>query len=258
MTFLGVYFTGLLAIVIMVTLLWLLSLAIKDSSIVDIFWGTGFVLVGLVYFLLTDGYGGRKLLIMVLIGLWGLRLTAHIGYRNIGKEEDFRYKNWRKKYGKDYWWFSYFLVFLNQGMFMWVVSAPLAVAQYHSGPSYFTLFDIIGVVLWSIGFFFESVGDWQLMRFKANPANEGKVMNRGLWKYTRHPNYFGDMVQWWGIYLIAVSVPGGFLTIYSPIVMTYLLIFVSGVAMLERYMRKKPKYADYLQQTSKFFPMPPK
>ena len=249
---------GLLTTIVIMTLLWLLSLAIKDSSIVDIFWGTGFVILGMLYFLLTDGYGARKLLVVTLVSIWGLRLTAHLANRNIGKGEDFRYKNWRKKYGSDYWWVSYFLVFLNQGMFMWIVSAPLAVAQYHQAPAHLTLFDVLGVLVWTVGFFFEAVGDWQLMRFKSDPRNEGKVMDRGLWRYTRHPNYFGDMVHWWGLYIIALSVPWGLLTIFSPGVMTYLLIFVSGVAMLERSMRKKPKYADYLKRTSRFFPMPPK
>ncbi|MFW5708883.1 MAG: DUF1295 domain-containing protein [Chloroflexota bacterium] len=258
MTFLGIYVLALLLVVFMMIGLWLLSLVLRDSGIVDIFWGIGFVILAIFYFILTDGFGGRKILVTALVVIWGLRLASHIGYRNIGKPEDFRYKRWREKYGRDYWWVSFFLVFLLQGTVMWLVSAPVLVAQYHSAPAYFTLFDIAGAFLWSVGFFFEAVGDWQLMRFKADPANQGKVMNRGLWRYTRHPNYFGDSVQWWAFYLIAISVPWGLLTIFSPVLMTYLLVYVSGVAMLERSMRKKPKYDEYMRRTSKFFPMPPR
>lgn len=258
MTFLGIYFLGLLAILSLMTALWFVSVFINDVSIVDIFWGFGYVVACIVYFALTDGYGLRKVLITTLVLIWGLRLTTHLAIRNIGKGEDPRYQRMRKRYGPGYWWISFFQVFMLQGVLMWLVSAPLLAAQFHSGPAYITLFDIVGLLLWMIGFTFEAVGDWQLVRFRSNPQNKGRILDTGLWRYTRHPNYFGDAVQWWAFFIVAIGVPWGFLTIYSPIIMTYLLIFVSGVAMLERSMRKKPKYDEYIQRTSAFFPMPPR
>lgn len=258
MTFLGAFLLGGVFIWSAMTALWILSLLIKDSSIVDIFWGLGFVLAALFYFTITEGYGARRALITLLVLVWGVRLGVHLGIRNIGKGEDFRYQKWRKKYGVNYWWVSYFQVFMLQGVVMWLISAPILAAQINDGPAYLTVFDILGVFVWLVGFFFEAVGDWQLSRFRADPANKGKVLNTGLWRYTRHPNYFGDATQWWGLYLIAVATPWGLLTIFSPALMTYLLINVSGVAMLERSMRKKPKYDEYIRRTSAFFPLPPR
>ncbi|MCQ3931824.1 MAG: hypothetical protein DPW16_15335 [Chloroflexi bacterium] len=243
-----------------VTLLWLVSLAIKNASIIDIFWGLGFVLATSVYFLSSDdGYQGRQFLILALVSIWGIRLSAHIGRRNIGKGEDFRYANWRRQYAEKWWWRSYLQVFLLQGIILWLISTPLLAAQYHDTPDHLTILDILGLLVWGIGFFFEAVGDWQLMVFKSNPANKGKVLNTGLWRYTRHPNYFGDAALWWGYFLIALATPYGFLTIYAPAFMTFLLMKVSGVAMLEKTLvETKPQYRDYVQSTNAFFPGPPR
>lgn len=258
MEFLTLYGLALLVIFISVTALWLLSLWLRDASIVDIFWGSGFVIAAWVCFAFAEGYAVREWLIVALVSIWGLRLTLYLARRNMGKGEDFRYKVWRKEFGASWWWLSYIRVFLLQGFVMWVVFSPILGALYSPEPASLTMLDAMGILLWFVGFTFEAVGDWQLMRFRADSQNKGKVLDTGLWRYTRHPNYFGDALQWWGFYLIALSA-GAWFTIISPIVMTFFLMRVSGVAMLERSLKKnKPQYADYIARTSAFFPLPPK
>lgn len=259
MSFLTIYvLTGGVILGLMI-LLWLLSLWLKDSSIVDIFWGTGFVIAGWVYFALTkDGFLARKLLIAVITTIWGLRLSIHIFIRNAGKGEDFRYRKWRGEAGSAWWWRSFFKVFLLQGILMWIISAPLLGAQISPLPAKLTWLDYLGALTWLVGFFFEAVGDWQLARFKANPANKGKLLTTGLWRYTRHPNYFGDATQWWGFYLIATAA-GGWYTIFSPVVMTFFLRQVSGVAMLEKTLKNtKPGFQEYVETTNAFIPWFPR
>lgn len=254
MSFLQEYAIGLAIILGLMLILWLVSLGLKNSSIVDIFWGTGFVIAAWVYFALNpDGLLGRKLLINALVTLWGLRLSIHILLRNRGKPEDFRYQKWRKENGQAWWWKSFFQVFLLAGLLLWIISAPLLAAQISAKPDHLTALDFIGAAFWLVGFFFEAMGDFQLTRFKADPRNKGKVLDRGVWRYTRHPNYFGDLAQWWGYYLIAASA-GGWWTIFSPILMTYLLLKVSGVALLEKSMETRTAYRDYIQRTSAFLP----
>ncbi|MEZ4672077.1 MAG: DUF1295 domain-containing protein [Anaerolineae bacterium] len=247
---------GLLAIFIYMTVQWLVSLPLKNASIVDIFWGPGFALASWVYYFTSpDGYNPRKLLVVILVTIWGLRLGWHIARRNIGHGEDYRYAAWRKSYGAVWWWRSYLNVFVLQGVLMWIISTPLMVAQYQAEPAAFTLLDCLGIIIWLIGFVFEAGGDWQLTRFKADPANKGKVMRTGFWRYTRHPNYFGDALLWWGYFGIALAVPGGFLTVFAPALMTLMLMRVSGVALLEKNLTKtKPEYADYIASTNAFFP----
>lgn len=258
MTLLTIYSIGLAIIIGLMILLWALSLYLKNSSIVDIFWGAGFVIMTWVYFILTpDGYIVRKILISTLVTIWGLRLSTHVFLRNHGKPEDFRYQKWRKESGKIWWWKSFFQVFLLQGILLWIISAPLLAAQYSSKPDHLILSDYLGALLWLVGFFFEAGGDSQLKRFLSNPANKGKIMSSGVWRYTRHPNYFGDATQWWGYYLIAVSA-GGWWTIFSPILMTFLITRVSGVALLEKTMEKIPGYKEYKEQTSAFIPWFPR
>lgn len=258
MTFIEIYLIGLAVILALMVLLWLVSLRLKNSSIVDIFWGTGFVIAGWAYFLLTpDGFFPRKVLIMTLVTIWGLRLSLYILRRNWGKPEDFRYQVWRKEAGQAWWWRSFFKVFLLQGFLLWIISIPLLAAQYPQLPVHLTFLDYLGALLWLIGFFFESTGDYQLARFKADPANKGKVMDKGVWRYTRHPNYFGDSAQWWGYYLIALAA-GGWWSIFSPVLMTLLLLRVSGVALLEKTLETKPGYKEYIEKTSPFIPWFPK
>ena len=257
MNFLTLFLYSGIAILVMMVLLWLLSLVFKNASIVDIFWGIGFVIVTWLAFSLGAGYIPRKQLVAVLVTIWGLRLALHIGIRNWGKPEDFRYAKWRQDNGSRWWWFSFFQVFLLQGVLMWIISAPLIAAQTSGYPVIITPLDVIGVVLWLIGMFFEALGDLQLMLFKANPANKGKLLTTGVWRFTRHPNYFGESALWWGYYIIAL-VSGPWWTVFSPIIMTWLLLRVSGVAMLERTMKLKPGYEEYMKNTSAFFPWFPK
>jgi steroid 5-alpha reductase family enzyme len=259
MGFLSVYLLAGGVILGLMILLWLLSLALRNSSIVDIFWGTGFVIVAWAAYLLTpDGLLLHRLLLAGLVTVWGLRLSAHILRRNWGKPEDFRYARWREESGRSWWWFSFFKVFLLQGILMWIISAPLIAVQVGSLPSRLGLLDVLGIVVWVIGFFFEAVGDAQLERFKADPANQGRLLTSGVWRYTRHPNYFGDAAQWWGYFLIAVAA-GAWWTIFSPILMTLLLVRVSGVALLEKTLiETKPGYREYAQTTSAFVPWFPR
>lgn len=258
MTILHIWGIAALVIWAYMTAIWIASLVKKNASIVDIFWGLGFVITGWVYFALTDGFVGRKVLLMAMVTVWGLRLSGYILWRNWGKGEDFRYRKWREEAGADFWWKSYFRVFLTQGVLMWLISAPLLAAQHGAAPARITFLDDLGLFVWVIGFYFEAVGDFQLARFKADPANRGKVMDRGVWRYTRHPNYFGDSAQWWGYYLIALAA-GGWWTVFSPILMTLLLLRVSGVALLEKTLvETKPQYREYVERTSAFLPLPPR
>jgi len=238
--------------------LWLLSLRLENASIIDIFWGIGFCIAAWLAFALTpQGYLPRKNLLGTLVTIWGLRLAVHIGIRNLGKAEDFRYAKWRSEHGARWPWFSFVQVFLLQGFLMWIISSPIISAMTSGFPAILTPLDWLGTLLWTVGFLFESVGDAQLMRFKADPNSQGKLFTRGLWKFTRHPNYFGEAVLWWGYFLIALAA-GKWWTFFSPVIMTYLLTKVSGVAMLERTMKQKPGYEDYMRKTSAFLPWLPK
>jgi steroid 5-alpha reductase family enzyme len=254
MNFLNAFlFSGAIILGLMI-LLWYVSLALKNSSIVDIFWGIGFIVVAwLTYTFAPQGYLPRRQLIAVLVTIWGLRLAVHIGVRNWGKPEDFRYARWREENGVRWWWASLFKVFLLQGVLMWIISAPIVAAQTSGFPAILTPLDYLGFLLWIFGLLFESIADYQLMLFKANPSNKGKLLTTGLWKYTRHPNYFGEAALWWGFYIIALA-SGSWWTIFSPILMTFLLMKVSGVAMLERTLKTKPGYEEYMKKTNAFIP----
>ncbi len=239
--------------------LWIVSLARRDAGIVDTYWGPGFVLLTAVYASSTSGWSVRSGLVLALVAVWGIRLGVHIHRRNHGRPEDPRYAAWREQAGASFWWRSLFTVFLLQALIMWVVSAPLLVSQGSPEPAALTVFDGAGVLLWLIGFTFEAVGDAQLAAFKKDPANRGRVLDTGLWRYTRHPNYFGDATVWWGYYVIAAGVPGGALTVLSPLIMTWLLLRVSGVTLLEKGLHaSRPEYAEYAARTSAFFPLPRK
>ena len=241
------------------TVLWLVSLLMRDSSIVDAFWGLGFVAIALsVAAAAPAGLAARAWLLGVLVAVWGLRLSHYIFWRNKGKSEDYRYRKWREEAGAAWWWRSYFKVFVLQGVIMWLVAAPL-VAVIGSAPQQpLNWVDGLGAAVWLVGFYFEAAGDWQLSRFKADSANKGRLFTGGVWRYTRHPNYFGDAAVWWGHYLMAAA-SGAWWTIYSPLLMTFLLVRVSGVRMLESALRdSKPGYRDYVASTSAFFPLPPR
>jgi steroid 5-alpha reductase family enzyme len=259
MSFFHIYIQALLVIMILMTVLWIISITIKNVSIVDIFWGTGFVITCGFYFINSHGNEYRKIILMTLVALWGLRLSVYLAWRNMGKGEDFRYREFRRKYGeRRYWWISFFQTFLLQGLLMWLISAPLLGAQYFGKDSSPGLIDFTGIALWITGFAFETGGDLQLARFKAVPANKGKVLDTGFWHYTRHPNYFGDSAVWWGFGLICIS-SGSYLPALGSLLMTALIIRVSGVALLEKTLKEqKPQYRDYIEKTSSFIPWFPK
>ena len=248
-----------LIIFILVTLLWIISFIIKDVSIIDLFWGLGFVVVNFVYLLESGDLNERKILLLVLVSIWGLRLSIYLSWRNLGKGEDFRYLEFRRKYGPHrYWWFSYFQVFLLQGVLIMLVSLPLLGANTGEQPENLTWIDYLGIVVWLIGFMFEAGGDFQLARFKSNPQNKGKVLDRGFWKYTRHPNYFGDSAVWWSFAIFSIAA-GNYWHIVGSVLMTLLIIKVSGVSLLEKSLDdKKPQYREYIRKTSPFFPWFPK
>ncbi len=259
MGFVYIFLMAGLVILALMTALWLVSLRLKNASIVDIFWGTGFVVAAWFYFALTpDGFAGRKILLAALATIWGLRLSIYIFWRNHGKPEDFRYQKWRREEGGSWWWKSYPRVFLLQGFLMWVISLPLLAAQISPMPARFTILDGLGVLVWLVGFYFEAAGDLQLARFKADPANSGRVMDRGVWRFTRHPNYFGDAAQWWGFWLLAAAAQGGWWTFISPLLMTFFLLRVSGVALLEKTLNTRPGYEEYVRRTSAFIPWFPR
>ena len=241
------------------TLLWLVSVVLKNASIADPFWGLGFVIMSGFYFINGDGFESRKIFLLILVTIWGLRLSAWLAWRNSGKGEDFRYRQFRKNYGeKRYWWVSFFQVFMLQGILMWLVSAPLLGAYYYGGTKVLNILDFAGILLWVTGFVFEAGGDYQLARFKTDPSNKGKVLDKGFWRFTRHPNYFGDASVWWGYGLICLAT-GSWVPLLGSILMTLLVIRVSGVVMLERTLKNnKPGYEEYIRKTSAFIPWFPR
>ena len=237
---------------------WLLSLVLKNASIVDIVWGLGFAITSWVLAITIDGDNTRQILLAVMVGSWGLRLGGYLAKRNIGHGEDWRYKAMRKKKGARFGLISLVTVFGLQGVLMWVVSLPVMFGNSDATPGVGPL-AVIGVMVWAVGLSFEAVGDWQLVQFKKDPNNAGKVMQTGLWSLTRHPNYFGDALLWWGIGIVGAETGSGVIGFIGPVVMTVFLLRVSGVPMLERsLMKRREGYAEYAARTSSFIPRPPK
>jgi steroid 5-alpha reductase family enzyme len=237
---------------------WLVSLVLKNASIVDIVWGLGFVITSWVLAVTIDGDSTRQILLAVMVGLWGLRLGGYLAKRNIGHGEDWRYKAMRKKKGARFGLISLVTVFGLQGVLMWIVSLPVMFGNSDATPGVGPL-AVIGVMVWAVGLSFEAIGDWQLVQFKKDPNNAGKVMQTGLWSLTRHPNYFGDALLWWGIGIVGAETGSGVIGFIGPVVMTVFLLRVSGVPMLERsLMKRREGYAEYAARTSAFIPRPPK
>jgi len=238
---------------------WLVSLARRDASIVDIVWGLAFVTVAVVAGLVGDGSSDRRWLLAGLVAVWGLRLAGYLAWRNLGHGEDYRYRAMRKHYGTRFATVSLVRVFGLQALLVWIVSLPVQLSASAERPPSLGLLAGVGVALWAVGLFFETVGDIQLARFKQDSAEQGQVMDRGLWRYTRHPNYFGDCCVWWGVFLVGAETGPGRWGVVGPVVMTVLLLRVSGVALLERSLTKRrPGYADYVARTSAFIPLPPR
>ncbi|MFH1119709.1 MAG: DUF1295 domain-containing protein [Bacteroidota bacterium] len=241
-----------LVVIIYMTLAFMLALVLKDNSIVDIFWGLGFVVLTAYSLWIADNVDIKKIVVSSMVLIWGLRLTLHIFLRNRGRGEDFRYANWRRTW-KFFVMRSFLQVFMLQGFFMVVIIWP--VIHINQGSSVdFGMIDIAGILIFSTGFYFEAMGDYQLTRFRKNPLNSGKIITTGLWKYTRHPNYFGEALLWWGIWLMAVPVVDGIYTILSPIIITLLLRYVSGVPMLEKKYEGRADWDEYKSRTPVFVP----
>jgi steroid 5-alpha reductase family enzyme len=253
---LSIWLTGLAALGVVALLGWLWSLVRRDVSGVDSLWSLMFVVAGGVYVLRTEAPGPRAVPVLVLVAVWALRLSAYITWRNHGQGEDRRYQEIRRRNEPNFALKSLFIVFGFQALLAWVVSLPLLATARGQAP--WGALDAVGLVVFGVGLFFETVGDLQLARFKADPANRGLVMDRGLWRYTRHPNYFGDFCVWWGLFLLGAGA-GGFFGLVSPLVMSVLLLRVSGVALLEKNIaERRPRYAEYVRKTSAFFPLPPR
>ena len=247
---------GLGVILTMALATWCASVFKRDVSIVDSMWSLFFVAAALTYAGTVPQSGPRTPLVLVLVGLWALRLAGYLTWRNWGTPEDRRYQQIRRRNEPRFALKSLFLIFGLQGMLAWIVSLPLLAAI--AAPAPLNPLDYAGVALWVVGFGFESVGDLQLARFKADSANRDRVMDRGLWRYTRHPNYFGDWCVWWAFYLFA-SAAGGWWSFVGPLLMSFLLLRVSGVALLESDIGgRRPAYRDYVLRTNAFFPGPPK
>lgn len=229
----------------------------KRNDVADIAWGIGFFVVVLSAYLPGGFAIDRGLLVLILVTIWATRLSTHIYLRNRNKKEDYRYEAWRKEWGDQFYIRTYLQVFLLQGFFLFLVSAPATLSALSRGTNWNTL-DLLGFAIWIFGFFFEAVGDRQLGQFIKNPENRGKLMRQGLWRYTRHPNYFGEVTQWWGLWIIALSLPFGWLSIIGPLTITFLILRVSGIPMLEANMKKNPEFEEYARETSIFFPLPPR
>ena len=247
---------GLAALALFATAGWLLSLPLRDVSIVDIMWSLMFLLAASVYTAAQAAPGPRAWLVILLVGRWSIRLAAYIFWRNRGHGEDFRYQQIRARNQPGFAFKSLYLVFGLQAALAWVISLPLLAATGSTAP--LGWLDAAGVALWLVGMVFEAGGDWQLARFKRDPGNRGKVLDTGLWRYTRHPNYFGDFCVWWGLFLIALAA-GGWWSVVGPLLMSVLLLKVSGVALLEKDIgERRPAYRDYIRRTNAFFPGPPR
>ncbi|MFZ0685276.1 MAG: DUF1295 domain-containing protein [Terriglobales bacterium] len=238
--------------------LWfVISLVKKRNDVADVAWGLGFVLVAWTSFFLGGRPGTRGLMVGVLVSTWGLRLAWHIHSRNQGKPEDYRYRAWREEWGRWFYARSYVQVYLLQGALLFLVSLPVLIVNKSVGGRLGVL-DVIGICVWLGGFVFESWGDAQLAQFVRDPLNRGRILQSGLWRYTRHPNYFGEVAQWWGLGLVALAVRDGWVGMIGPFTITFLILKVSGIPMLEKRLAQNPAFAEYKRKTSVFLPWFPK
>lgn len=249
------YFVLALTLFVYMTIWFVLSIIQKRNDIADIAWGLGFVLMAWLSFYLSD-FSFKAFLVNSLVTVWGLRLAWHIFNRNKNKPEDSRYMEWRKTW-KNFYLRSYLQIFLLQGLFLFLISLPTMFINLSISMG-FGFIEIVGLLIWGLGFYFESVADRELKDFISDPENKGKIMDKGLWCYSRHPNYFGEVTQWWGIFVIALSIPGSFFTIVGPLTITLLILFVSGIPLLEKKYIGRPDFEEYKKHTSIFFPLPPR
>jgi len=251
----SVVFDAAYILLLCITVLWIYSVIVKDVTIVDTFWAVGFMIINFASLRSQRTYDLRRIIITFLLMIWGIRLAFYLTARHMGLPEDHRYAAIRRRVGKHFWLLSFVIVFLLQAILMLFISFPIINIQTSTVVVKTTILDIIGSVLCVTGIYFEAVSDHELSVFKSNPQNKGKVLKTGLWSVTRHPNYFGDACFWWGIFVINMSVPSGYYMVMSPIVMTYLLLRVSGVTLLERSLkRSKEGYEQYVRTTPEFIP----
>lgn len=250
------YFTLALILLVYMTGWFILAIVKKRNDVADIAWGLGFVLLAWSAMVIAQP-SLRGLMVNILVTVWGGRLAWHIGQRNKNKPEDYRYAAWRKEWGKLFYLRSFIQVYLLQGLFLFLIVQPVLFI-HNSTNQVLTLLDGVGLAIWVIGFYFESVGDKQLKDFISNPANKGKLIETGLWRYSRHPNYFGEVTQWWGLFIVALSLPGAVLTIIGPLTITTLILFVSGIPLLEKKYAGRADFEEYKKRTSVFIPLPPK
>ncbi len=235
----------------------LLSLLLRDNSIVDVTYGLAAALAAATTFVLSPTRHPREAVLLALVGLWGVRLATHLLVRKSGQGEDFRYRAWRDQWGRWFLLRSILQIYVLQGAVLLVILTPVLLARRAPGGP-LGLVDGLGVAVWASGFFFEAVGDAQLLAFKREPGNRGRFITRGLWRYSRHPNYFGEATLWWGVFLVGLGAGGGLVGVVSPVTITALLLFVSGIPMLERKWAGDPEFEAYRRRTSAFFPLPPR
>jgi len=247
-----------LALLAYMTFAFIYSIIRKRNDIADTAWGIGFILVTLVSLYIGGEADLRSLILLVLVVAWGIRLSTHIHFRNKNKPEDFRYKQWREEWGKNWLVRSFLQVFLLQGAFLFIIVSPVTYANLTHIHTPLSILTLSGVLVWLLGFYFETLGDYQLSVFLKNPNNKGEVMQSGLWRYTRHPNYFGEVTQWWGVFFVALGSLSALWTIVGPLTITLLILKVSGIPMLEKKYEGDEKFQAYKKKTSAFFPLPPK
>jgi steroid 5-alpha reductase family enzyme len=249
-------FAGLQAIVLLMLLLWLVSVYLQNVSIIDLFWGPAIATGATAYWLSAADPGARATLVLVFAWLWALRLGIYLTGRNFGKPEDRRYADMRRRHDPGFWLKSLLLVFALQAVLAWIVGLPLFGAIHSAEP--LVLLDYLGAAIFLFGWIWESIADWQLARFLRTRTNQDAVLDYGVWRYSRHPNYFGEFTLWWGLWLIAVA-GGAWWTIVGPLLLSFFLLKVSGVAMLEKDIaERRPAYREYIRKTSAFIPRPPR
>jgi steroid 5-alpha reductase family enzyme len=253
------YFLILAFILFLYMNMWFfVSLIKKRNDIADIAWGIGFILMSLISLFLNSNTSIQGLVISILITIWGLRLSVHIYKRNKGKKEDYRYLTWRQEWGKWFYVRSYFQVYILQGVLLFLIVFPVLLLNKNIETLTFGVIESLGLLIWVIGFYFEVVGDAQLSQFVKDPLNKGKLMQSGLWAYTRHPNYFGEVTMWWGIWVMTLGAPLSLLGIIGPLTITFLILKVSGIPLLEKKMQEHPDFAEYKKRVSVFVPLPRK
>lgn len=248
---------SILALFGFMTIAFIVGTIKKNNGLVDGFYGLGYVVLIVTAFILNSSFEPRQIVATLLVVIWGIRLATYVFQRNIGKPEDYRYQEMRERWEDNVILKSFLRIYMFQGIIIMIVASPVFYTNVVDNPA-LQWSDFVGIGLWTFGFYFEAVGDYQLKQFKEDPANKGKVLDQGLWKYTQHPNYFGEVTQWWGLYIIATAVPFGFITIFGPITITYLIIKVSGIKLLEKHFDGHDKYAEYKKKTSVFIPWFPK